>query len=75
MTDEDRTASRLKGENCLIKFKDGEELRIHLDYGDDENEFQWFSNMESFINDEEGSFCPLPGFAMTAGSIKYVRKI
>jgi hypothetical protein len=79
MTDEDRTAARLKGENCLIKFKDGEELLIHvadLDH-DDDTCSEWFMDMEKFINGvtDAVEYCPLPGFAMTSGSIKYVRKI
>jgi hypothetical protein len=76
MTDEDLTAAKLKGKNCLIKFKDGEELLIKIDYGDEDNESEWFMDMEKFINSsDDQDYCPLPGFSMTRGTIKYVRKI
>jgi len=78
MTDEDMTAAKLKGLNCLIKFKDGEELLIHVKELD-QDEYtvaEWFADMEKFINgDESSKYCPLAEFSMTRDSIKYVRKI
>lgn len=74
MTDEDRTAAKLKGFNCLIKFKDGEELFItveDLDYDDPEN---WFSRAEDFLNGREEIF-PLPSIALSRDTVKYIKQI
>jgi len=81
MTDEDFTAAKLKGYNCLIKFKDGEELTLTADYTLVGDEGDWFENAERFLNsivDEEGdsdTLFPMPGFAFCRETIKYVRKI
>jgi len=76
MTDEEKTVSKLKGENCLIKFKDGEELVLRVDFGDEDTEGQWFIDMELFINGiADIEFCQIPGIAVTRDSIKYVKKI
>ncbi len=78
MTDEDRTAERLKGFNILIKFKDGEELLIdEPDVGHNpDDESQWFRDVEDFINGSDGSeFFPTAGLAISRDSIKYVKKI
>ena len=52
MTDEDRTAAKLKGFNCLIKFKDGEELLVKVDSlnGTEEEASEWLMDIEKFIN-------------------------
>jgi hypothetical protein len=77
MTDEDRTASKLKGYNCLIKFKDGEELLVKVSEfeGTDDDISEWFSDVERFINGEKDTFFPLSGFAVEHGCIKYVKKL
>ena len=48
MTDEDRVAAKLKGYNCLVKFKDGEELFLKVSSlnGDDEDDAYWFESSE-----------------------------
>lgn len=78
MTDEDRIAERLKGNNCLIKFKDGEELLLHIPQllGDDEEIANWFIQVEEYLNNHgKENFFPVAGFAMAGNVIKYVRKI
>lgn len=80
MKDEDLTAAKLKGYNCLIKFKDGEELLIKVDQvgPGDEDEIQWFYDAEKFLNgyDEDVvEYFPSTGIAITRDSIKYIRKI
>ena len=79
MTDEDRTAARLKGYNCLIKFKDGEELYIEVDglLEDNEDNTQLFIDIERFLNAtlSEDTYFPLANIAIAANTVKYVRKI
>jgi len=81
MIDEDFTAAKLKGHNCLIKFKDGEELTTIADYALVGDEGDWFENAEKFLNsipDVHGDpdiLFPMPGFAFCRETIKYVRKI
>ena len=78
MTDEDKTAAKLKGYACLLKFKDGEEmlLKVHdvLD-GNEEESSEWFEEAENFINNTEQGihrYFPLHGVAISRESIKYV---
>jgi hypothetical protein len=79
MTSEDKLAAKLKGYNCLIKFRDGEELLINVpevDDGDDGS--QWFLDVEKFINKidvEMFDYFPMTGIAMSRDSIKYVMKL
>ena len=76
MTDEDRTVSKLKGENVLIKFKDGEELCIRVDLGEDsDDEAVWFTEMEDFLNNKDVDHCSIPNLALTRDTIKYIRRI
>lgn len=79
MTDEDLVAAKLKGYTCLIKFKDGEELLIKADLGDDDDdELQWFQDVEKFINgcDEEiVEYFPGGAIALSRQSVKYIKKI
>ncbi len=77
MTDEDRTAERLKGFNVLIKFKDREEIFLGIGFNDDEDEIEWFQQVEQFINGKptDDDFFPVVGMAVARDSIKYVKKI
>ena len=78
MTDEDRTAAKLRGLNCLIKFKDGEELLIKVDSlnGTEEEASEWLMDIEKFINGSDSvEYCPIPGIAMTRDTIKYARQL
>lgn len=78
MTDEDCTAAKLKGYNCLIKFKDGEELVVRTKNlnGNDDEVAQWLMDVEKFINGcTDVEYFPIAGFAMSRESIKYIRKI
>jgi len=77
MTDEDFTAARLKGYNCLVKFKDGEELLLKIaSFTDDEEEACWFASSEKILNDifKEDVF-DIPGLAVSKNTIKYIIKI
>ncbi len=79
MTDEDHTAERLKGNNCLIKFRDGEELMLYiseLDADDSDAAAEWLLDVEKFINgNAEVEYFPGPGLALSRNSVKYVRRI
>jgi hypothetical protein len=79
MTDEDRTAAKLKGYNCLIKFKDGEEIYLDVDNlsDDSDDNTEWFETVEKFINNglSENTYLPLAGISIAADTVKYVRKI
>jgi hypothetical protein len=75
MTDEDRTEEKLEGHNCLIKFKDGEELLLKIPNLDKEDvAASWFTSVEDFLNDREQIF-PYSGIALAPGTIKYVKQI
>ncbi len=88
MTDEDLTAAKLKGHNCFIKFKDGEELFLTIEDisedVDDANEF--LVTIEKFINrtDDDDDLVdnrytqgvfPVGNIAVSRDSVKYVRII
>lgn len=77
MTDEDQTAARLKGYNCLIKFKDGEELFLSIDFDElycDVSE--WLIDVEKFINgSKDVENIDIPNIAFHRDAIKYVRLI
>lgn len=80
MTDEDIVAAKLKGYNCLLKFKDGEELLLKVDdiVNSAEREMTLFEDVERFINGSDEyhiEYFPLNGVSITRDSIKYVRKI
>lgn len=77
MTEEDRTAARLKGYNCLIKFKDGEELLLSIDDIDDEElSYEWFLQMDRFINSPPtGDYIPIAELSIAKDTIKYVKKL
>lgn len=77
MTDEDRTAARLKGHNCLIKFKDGEELLLYIDELEyEDTSYEWFLQMDKFLNSPPtGDYIPIAELSIAKDSIKYVRKI
>lgn len=72
ITDEDRTAYRLKGYNCLIKFIDGEELLLKVDGSEDEIT-DWFEDANRFLNgDIEGI---LSNLAINRTTVKYIKTI
>lgn len=78
MTDEDRTAAKLRGFNCLVKFKDGEELLIKVDSldGDHDEANEWFMDIENFINGSDSiEYCPIPGLAVARDTIKYAKQL
>lgn len=78
MTDEDATAAKLKGYNCLVKFKDGEELFLKvddLDNNDEDEMSDWFIDVEQFLNGTGGEVFPIVGMALSRDAIKYIRKI
>lgn len=79
MTDEDRTAAKLKGFNCFIKFKDGEELLLNVAdlAGPDEDDISnWFCDVEKFIRgSDDVEYFPAYGIAVDRTSIKYVKLI
>lgn len=81
MTGEDKTAAKLQGYNCLVKFRDGEELLLiipHIDGGDEEETSDWFKTAEDFINGdntETTEYFPLHSIAVSRDSIKYILKI
>ena len=76
MTDEDRTAQKLKGYNCFIKFTDGEELCLYIEDLDNEGfESEWFSDLEQFINGSTDGITRISGLAINRKFIKYVKKI
>lgn len=78
MTDEDHVAAKLRGFNCLIKFKDGSELFLkvnEIDAGPDEL-IGWFMNAEKFINgDQDVEYFPYSGIALARDSVKYVKQL
>lgn len=78
MTDEDRTAAKLRGKNCLIKFKDGEELMFYageLD-GDEDDKMFWLQDVEKYLNGSSDiEYFPAAGIALSRDSIKYVISI
>ncbi len=77
--DEDLTAARLKGHNCLIKFRDGEEMTLYvrqLASANEEEVSEWFYDVEKFINGAtDVEYFPVAGIAMSRDAIKYVKKI
>jgi len=81
MIDEDLTAAKLKGYNCLVKFKDGEVLLLKsgtLESGDEADIEDWFRDVEKFINgcgEDVVEYFPIGGISITRDTIKYVRKI
>lgn len=75
---EDITAAKLKGHNCMIKFKDGETLFLtvpRLDNSETAN--TWFVDAEVFINgaDPDEHAFPASGVAISQDSVKYIIKI
>lgn len=78
MTDEDRTAAKLRGFNCLVKFRDGEELLLKIDSLDasDEEAASWLMDIENYINGRDLiDYCPIPGLAVAHNTIKYARQL
>lgn len=74
MTDEDHTAAKLKGFNCLIKFTDGEELFIIVEDLDVNDPGDWFSKAEDYLNNKEELF-PHSGIALSRDTVKYIKQI
>lgn len=80
MTEEDITAAKLRGYNCLIKFKDGEVLYLTIDKlkGDEDQVSEWLLEVERYINANHHhpfEYFPAEGVAMTRDTIKYIRAI
>jgi len=76
MTSEDHVVEKLKGKNCLIKFKDGEELFVHVPELDEDGDAvsDWLVEVEDFINGNQPSqYFPLAGISFSRDSIKYVK--
>jgi hypothetical protein len=74
MTDEDRTAEKLRGYNVVIKFKDGEE--IFVDVPDvDNNDINWFEEVDNFMHDKDSKYFPAVDISIAKDTIKYIRKI
>jgi hypothetical protein len=74
MTDEDRTAAKLRGFNCLIKFKDGEELLLKVAALDEEDTSDWFVDAERYLNSQDDVF-PVYGISLARDTIKYIKEI
>ncbi len=76
MTSEDTVAAKLKGNNCVIKFKDGEELPIYVpSIISEDDSAEWFADVEQYLNGEDGYFFPLSGFAIVRDTVKYVKRL
>jgi hypothetical protein len=76
MSLEDRTAAKLKGMNCLIKFLDGEEVCTHIaDLDDDDFEAECLYEIEKFLNDKECIVCSIGGIALSKAHVKYIRRL
>lgn len=81
MQDIDITAEKLKGNNCFVKFKDGEILFLKITGIDNDDDYlaDWLMQVEDFINGRGDSFDTknFPGgeVALSAKEIKYVRVI
>jgi len=73
ITEEDITAAKLKGYNCYIKFHDGEILFLKSELLEEEDERDWSTDTENFINGKEGENFPCSGIAVDRKSIKYVK--
>ena len=76
MTPEDRTAEKLKGNNCLIKFKDGEELMLSIPEvnGTHDDASEWFMDAEAFMHGNNEHF-PFASISVSRDTIKYIIKI
>jgi hypothetical protein len=80
MTDEDRTAAKLRGYSCIVKFRDGEELLLKVDEVDKggDTSVDWFMEAERFINrkdDNPFEFFPTAEIALAHNSVKYIIKL
>jgi hypothetical protein len=73
MNTEDRTAAKLKGNNIVVKFFDGEELFLTAEDIDQDSEY-WFDEISEFLNGAASSF-PIANVSIARSSIKYVRLI
>lgn len=78
ITEEDRVVAKLRGKNCLMKFKDGEELLLEIPElnGDVDEETEWFENVEGYLSSkDETAMFPSKIVAVARDSIKYVIKL
>lgn len=71
---ENDTAEKLKGYNIRVRFVDGEDLYLKVDFNT-YDEYEWFGQVDEFINDADNKFFPVDGIVFRAGTIKYVIKI
>lgn len=72
---QDRSAAKLKGHNCVVKFKDGEELYFTIDdFKDADSTMYWLQDVENLINgsSDKIEWFPIPTIAVSTNSIKYV---
>jgi hypothetical protein len=75
---EDQTAAKLRGCNCMLKFKDGEVLYLKIDAldSDREDSDEWLSEAEDFINNTgHGSNFQSSKIAVCREEIKYIIRI
>lgn len=72
MTEEDRTAEKLKGHNWMIKFLDGEELYLKVD-GNDDDQHDWAMSAGEFMAGE--STFPSSDFIPNRDHVKYIIKL
>ena len=75
---QDRSAAKLKGHNCIVKFKDGEELYLTIEEldGDADLQSEWLVEAERFINnDRDIEWFQCPGIALSRDSVKYIKTL
>jgi hypothetical protein len=77
VTDEDRTALKLKGFNAYIKFIDGELLYLKVpDIEDEDDRSAWFDDMEQIINGIiKSEYKTVGDMAINRSLIKYISLI
>jgi len=77
MTEEDRTAAKLKGYNTYIKFTDGEVIYIKVsNWNDEDSRAEFFEDVEKFLNSNDSDdIFPVSELALRKEHIKYVTSI
>lgn len=75
MIQEDLTAAKLRGHNCLIKFKDNEELTLYVESLEKDGGVYVLTAMEQFINAGETKLFPVDNIALCHDTVKYILKI
>lgn len=73
---EDCTAAKLAGYNCLIKFKDSKSLFLKGPFRSEDDESDWHEMAEQFINGPEyGETFPYGTIALDRSAVKYIIKL